>query len=80
IEPMVLRIARLARLLRLIRLVRAIQGFDALYILTTSLKGSLTVVFWSFILIFVVQMAIGFILNQYLLGHMENEELDMAVR
>jgi len=80
IEPMVLRIARLARLLRLIRLVRAIQGFDALYILTTSLKGSLTVVFWSFILIFVVQMAIGFVLNQFLLGYMENEDLDLAVR
>eukprot|EP00439_Symbiodinium_sp_Y106_P036652 s4886_g4.t1 len=56
------------------------QSLTSLYILTTSLKGSLTVVFWSFILIFVVQMAIGFVLNQFLLGYMENEDLDLAVR
>ena len=43
IDPMLLRLAKLGRLLRLMRLVRKLKGFDALYILTTALQGSVTV-------------------------------------
>mmetsp|Transcript_40241 Transcript_40241/g.72281 ORF Transcript_40241/g.72281 Transcript_40241/m.72281 type:complete len:279 (+) Transcript_40241:3-839(+) len=63
---MLMRLVRLVRLLRLLRLVRTIQGFDALYILTTSLRGSFSVLCWSFLLIFLIQLMFAFILNQML--------------
>lgn len=56
IDAMLLRLARLCRLLRLLRLVRTIQGFDALYILTTSLRHSLLVLLWGFLLLFLMQL------------------------
>eukprot|EP00931_Biecheleriopsis_adriatica_P064375 TRINITY_DN39166_c0_g1_i2.p1 TRINITY_DN39166_c0_g1~~TRINITY_DN39166_c0_g1_i2.p1 ORF type:complete len:635 (+),score=100.12 TRINITY_DN39166_c0_g1_i2:280-1905(+) len=80
IDTMLLRLARLARLMRLIRLVRTIQAFDALYILTTSLKGSLGVLFWSFILIFTVQMMIAFALNSVIMSYVTDETIDEQVR
>ena len=39
----------MGRVLRLLRLVKTIQGFDALYIMTTAMQGSVTVLFWSFV-------------------------------
>eukprot|EP00418_Pyrodinium_bahamense_P026375 CAMPEP_0179160060 /NCGR_PEP_ID=MMETSP0796-20121207/78209_1 /TAXON_ID=73915 /ORGANISM="Pyrodinium bahamense, Strain pbaha01" /LENGTH=889 /DNA_ID=CAMNT_0020861907 /DNA_START=21 /DNA_END=2688 /DNA_ORIENTATION=+ len=59
----VLRFARLARLLRMLRLVRAIQGFDSLYLMMTSIKGSIMALLWSSALMFVVQMWIALIVN-----------------
>lgn len=64
VDPMPLRLARLARLLRLLRLVRTIQGFDALYVITTSFKGSVSILTWSFALLFVLQLMFSFFLNQ----------------
>eukprot|EP00930_Biecheleria_cincta_P105559 TRINITY_DN9832_c0_g1_i1.p1 TRINITY_DN9832_c0_g1~~TRINITY_DN9832_c0_g1_i1.p1 ORF type:complete len:339 (-),score=35.34 TRINITY_DN9832_c0_g1_i1:385-1269(-) len=69
IDAMLLRIARLCRLLRLLRLVRTVQGFDALYILTTSLRGSLSVLLWGFLLLFLMQLMFAFILNQALMPY-----------
>eukprot|EP00440_Ansanella_granifera_P003238 gb/GFBE01003529.1/.p1 GENE.gb/GFBE01003529.1/~~gb/GFBE01003529.1/.p1 ORF type:complete len:281 (+),score=91.17 gb/GFBE01003529.1/:1-843(+) len=77
---MLLRIARLARLLRLLRLVRTIQGFDALYILTTSLKGSVTVLIWSFLLIFVVQLMVAFVLNSVVMAHASLDTTPDAIK
>ena len=71
----------MGRVLRLLRLVKTIQGFDALYIMTTAMQGSVTVLFWSFVrlgngqrprekpiprLLMVVQTLIAFTLNQAL--------------
>ncbi|OLP87440.1 Sodium channel protein type 11 subunit alpha [Symbiodinium microadriaticum] len=61
-----LRVLRMGRVLRLLRLVKTIQGFDALYIMTTAMQGSVTVLFWSFVLLMVVQTLIAFTLNQAL--------------
>jgi len=66
LDPSLLRLARLTRLLRMLRLVRTIQSFDSLYIMTTSIKGSLSVLLWSTILMFVVQMLIALILSTLL--------------
>eukprot|EP00930_Biecheleria_cincta_P032148 TRINITY_DN22308_c0_g1_i1.p1 TRINITY_DN22308_c0_g1~~TRINITY_DN22308_c0_g1_i1.p1 ORF type:complete len:560 (-),score=105.72 TRINITY_DN22308_c0_g1_i1:34-1680(-) len=64
VDASTLRTVRLVRLLRLLRLVRKIQGFDALYVLTTSLRGSLSVLCWSFLLILLIQLGLAFLLNQ----------------
>lgn len=61
-----LKLARMARLLRLLRLVRAIKGFDSLYIMTTAMKGSLSVLWWSFVLLMIVQTMFGFFVTQVL--------------
>ncbi|CAJ1390601.1 unnamed protein product [Effrenium voratum] len=64
IDPMLLRLARLARLLRLMRLVRKLKGFDALYILTTALRGSVTVLLWSFLMLFLLQLIFALFLQK----------------
>ncbi|CAK9067376.1 unnamed protein product [Durusdinium trenchii] len=66
LEPGILRMMRMCRLLRLIRLVKTIQGFDALYIMTTAMLGSVVCLFWSFMLLMTVQVMIAFFLNESL--------------
>jgi hypothetical protein len=61
-QSAVLRVARLFRLLRLIKVLRTLNGFDSLYLLMTTLKGSLAVLGWSCVLLFVVQMMIAMVL------------------
>eukprot|EP00440_Ansanella_granifera_P010024 gb/GFBE01010872.1/.p1 GENE.gb/GFBE01010872.1/~~gb/GFBE01010872.1/.p1 ORF type:complete len:587 (+),score=118.18 gb/GFBE01010872.1/:1-1761(+) len=73
IDPMLLRLARLGRLMRLVRLVRTIEKFDALYVMATALKGSISVLFWAFCLFLVVQLMVAFFLNSLLVGYMEDE-------
>jgi hypothetical protein len=57
-----LRTARVVKLMRLLRLIRALQGFDSLYLMTTTLKGSIWILGWSVVLIFTAQMLISFLL------------------
>eukprot|EP00440_Ansanella_granifera_P076684 gb/GFBE01083210.1/.p1 GENE.gb/GFBE01083210.1/~~gb/GFBE01083210.1/.p1 ORF type:complete len:598 (+),score=137.89 gb/GFBE01083210.1/:1-1794(+) len=80
LDANILRLARLARLLRLLRLVRTIQGFDSLYVMTTALKACLPVLFWTFLLLTVVQLMIGFMLNQFVMVMAESESTDPAVK
>mmetsp|Transcript_58763 Transcript_58763/g.182549 ORF Transcript_58763/g.182549 Transcript_58763/m.182549 type:complete len:655 (-) Transcript_58763:92-2056(-) len=80
IDPMMLRLARLARLLRLMRLVRTIQGFDALYLLTATLKSSVTALLWSAVLLFIIQLMSALILNQLLSDYILNEKYPFARR
>lgn len=74
IQPNMLRIMRLARLLRLLRLVRMIHSFDALYLMTTALKGCVSVLAWACALLSVVQMMISLLLNQYLYDSYFNKD------
>jgi hypothetical protein len=57
----VMRMARLFRLLRLVKVMRVLQGMDSLYLLLTTLKGSLVVLGWSCVLLLIVQMFIAMI-------------------
>eukprot|EP00928_Gymnodinium_smaydae_P075544 TRINITY_DN5855_c1_g4_i2.p1 TRINITY_DN5855_c1_g4~~TRINITY_DN5855_c1_g4_i2.p1 ORF type:complete len:605 (-),score=67.99 TRINITY_DN5855_c1_g4_i2:39-1853(-) len=66
------RLGRLARLTRLLRLVRTIQSFDALFIMTTAMKGSFDVLFWSMILMAMVQLTLALLLNQCLIEYYFN--------
>lgn len=62
----VFRVARLARLMRLVRVVRQIRTFDALFLMTTAIQSSITVLFWSVVLLFMLQVLCAFLLNQIL--------------
>eukprot|EP00928_Gymnodinium_smaydae_P006427 TRINITY_DN12270_c0_g1_i2.p1 TRINITY_DN12270_c0_g1~~TRINITY_DN12270_c0_g1_i2.p1 ORF type:complete len:615 (+),score=108.90 TRINITY_DN12270_c0_g1_i2:78-1922(+) len=80
LDPMLLRLARLARLLRLLRIVRKIQGFDSLFIMTTSLKGSIAVLVWAFVLLFLVQLMLAFFLNQLMTPFIEDSSNPEEIR
>merc|ERR1712232_366261 len=70
-DPMILRLARLAKLLRMLKLVKTIKGFESLYLLTTTIEGSISALFWSVVLLFVVQAVLAFILCQQLQSYYE---------
>jgi Ca2+-binding EF-hand superfamily protein len=80
IDPMLLRLARLARLLRVLRLVRTIRLFDSLYLMTTSMKGSLSVLLWSVVLLALVQMMISFLLQSLLMSYINDVEVALPKR
>jgi len=65
-----LRLARLSRLVRLVRLFRFVNSsrFDSLYLLTTSLKGSMTILAWSFALLIILHVLLALAVNQALVG------------
>lgn len=77
---MALRVARLARLFRLLRLVRKIQGFDALFLMTTAMKGSVNVLLWSAVLLLVFQLMIAMVLNHMLTDFMSDPDVEMYRR
>eukprot|EP00928_Gymnodinium_smaydae_P021386 TRINITY_DN18338_c0_g3_i1.p1 TRINITY_DN18338_c0_g3~~TRINITY_DN18338_c0_g3_i1.p1 ORF type:complete len:584 (+),score=98.34 TRINITY_DN18338_c0_g3_i1:65-1816(+) len=80
IDPMLLRLARLARLLRLLRLVKTIQAFDSLYLITATIRGSLSALCWSAVLLFVIQMLIAFVLVQFLEGYILDDSNPLEKR
>jgi hypothetical protein len=55
-----LRTARLFKLLRLVKVIKTLQGFDSLYLLLTTLRGSGQILGWSCALLVIVQMLIAF--------------------
>lgn len=58
---------RMGRFMRLVKLLKTIEGFEALYLMTTALKGSLGALTWSCVLLIILQILISFLINQILL-------------
>jgi hypothetical protein len=56
-NPMLLRLFRLVKLLRVAKLFKTFRAFDSLSILMSSIKASVSVLFWSIVLLFTVQLA-----------------------
>jgi len=80
VDPMLLRLARLARLLRLLRLIRKIRLFDSLYLMTTAVRGSFSVLLWSVVLLALVQMMLALFLQSLLSDYILDEEKPEAAR
>merc|ERR1719252_12524 len=51
-ETQVFRVLRAVRVLRLLRVFRLFSRFDALYVMTTSLKGSFESLIWATLVLF----------------------------
>lgn len=49
-----------------LRLVKTIQGFDSLYLITTSIKGSVSILLWTVVLFVLFQMILALLLQQIL--------------
>jgi Ca2+-binding EF-hand superfamily protein len=80
IDPMLLRLARLARLLRLLRLIRKVRLFDSLYLMTTAMRGSFSVLLWSVVLLSLVQMLLALFLQSLLEVYILDEQKPEAAR
>eukprot|EP00928_Gymnodinium_smaydae_P031515 TRINITY_DN23106_c0_g1_i2.p1 TRINITY_DN23106_c0_g1~~TRINITY_DN23106_c0_g1_i2.p1 ORF type:complete len:533 (-),score=100.00 TRINITY_DN23106_c0_g1_i2:57-1655(-) len=81
INGQLFRLFRLARLVRLLRLVRTIQSFDSLYLMTTALKGSLSILTWAAALLFVLQMLFALLFTQLLTElYLNDENVDIEKR
>eukprot|EP00930_Biecheleria_cincta_P013392 TRINITY_DN11962_c0_g1_i5.p1 TRINITY_DN11962_c0_g1~~TRINITY_DN11962_c0_g1_i5.p1 ORF type:complete len:570 (+),score=90.88 TRINITY_DN11962_c0_g1_i5:92-1801(+) len=66
LNSQVLRLARLARLLRTLRLIRTLSTFDSLFLMISAIKGSLSILVWSIVLLLVCQLLLALVMNQLL--------------
>jgi len=67
--PTIFRMARLARLLRLMKLIKTLSSLDHLFLMTTTLRGSMTVLFWAFVLMPALQTMAAFLINQIVVSY-----------
>lgn len=80
IEPMMLRLIRLIKLLRMLRLLRTMQGFDALYLMVASVRGSIGALSWSIMLLFVLLMMVALIVATLCENYISDESGDIERR
>mmetsp|Transcript_25761 Transcript_25761/g.60159 ORF Transcript_25761/g.60159 Transcript_25761/m.60159 type:complete len:1130 (-) Transcript_25761:48-3437(-) len=80
INPSIFRLARLVRLLRLLRLAKSMQGFDALYLMTTSIRGSVSALAWSIVVLAIIQTMIALILQTMVEGYIKESNNDQTKR
>lgn len=62
----VARLSRVVRLCRLVKVAKSIQALDAMFLMTTAIKRSLSALAWAAALLFVVQFMCGLALQQIL--------------
>jgi len=62
-NPNILRLLRLMRLLRLLRLLGMISAFDSLYLMTTAIRESLSILVWAVLVLTLVEMSIACLLQ-----------------
>jgi len=80
-KPSLLRVARLGKLLRLLKLVRTLKNLDHLFLMTTTLKSSMNVLFWAFVLVFTLQTMCAFLTNQIVVAfYLEDDSNDFDAR
>lgn len=66
IDRQTIQLLRLFRLLRLIRLIRTLEGLDALYLLTTAIRGMNWILAWTVLLLTVLLVTCALLLTQIL--------------
>jgi len=66
--------------LRLMKLIKTIQLFDSLYLMTTAISGSFSVLFWSVILLALAQTIIAIVLQNQLQDFVLDESVPQATR
>jgi len=66
LNPMMLRLFRLVKLLRVAKLFKSFSSFDSLSLLLGSLKASASILFWSIVVMFVLQMVAALFFCQVL--------------
>jgi len=72
-DPMLMRLFRLLRLLRMARLVKVFEKFDALYLMMTSIKGSLMALAWSSLFLIVFQTLLALVMTTIMEGWLRDD-------
>lgn len=75
-----IRLLRVVKLVRVLRVVRVMRVFHQLRVLVTSIASSMGALFWSMVLLFVIELIAAIFMAQVLTLYMENEENDLAIR
>jgi len=74
-----IRICRLMRLGRLLTLARTVEGFDHLFLITTAIKGSVGILAWALLLLFVIHMTIALVVGKFLhAAYFDNVDASVA--
>jgi len=67
VNAQILRLARLVRLCRLLRLLKNMNSsFDSLYLMASALQGSISILFWSFMMLVLIHFLLALLMNQFL--------------
>jgi len=66
VDLSMMRVVRLARAIRVLKVVRFVRSFDSMFVLIRSIQASGSAFFWSFMLLFSIQIAGGMFLHQVL--------------
>eukprot|EP00928_Gymnodinium_smaydae_P018570 TRINITY_DN17070_c0_g1_i1.p1 TRINITY_DN17070_c0_g1~~TRINITY_DN17070_c0_g1_i1.p1 ORF type:complete len:542 (+),score=65.35 TRINITY_DN17070_c0_g1_i1:42-1667(+) len=78
--PSMLRLIRLMRICRVLRVMKSIPVFDTLFLLVRSIEKSMGALFWSFVVFFFLQTAIGMAISQMLQDYYLNDSYNFNER
>jgi hypothetical protein len=80
LDPSILRLLRLFRLARVLKMIRLFAAFDALFLLIRSIKASVSVLLWSFVLLFFLQVSVGMFVLQFVQPYFLDDAVDVESR
>ena len=80
ISPTFLRMLRLGKLLRAVRVVKMSQVLESLQLLLKCIYASLRILFWSLVLLLIIQCSAGIIISYMLSDYMTDESQDSSAR
>lgn len=81
INMMLIRLLRLLKVMRMVKLLKALSQFEQLFLIITSLKGSMKMLLWTSVVLFSLMMAFALLLNQLLVNYVvEDSSASMEVR
>lgn len=73
-----LRALRLLRLFRLLKLVRSLGMFDSLFLMTTAMWGSFSVLIWAALLLVIAQTIMGLMIQFLCMDFIQDPTADIA--
>mmetsp|Transcript_66653 Transcript_66653/g.117854 ORF Transcript_66653/g.117854 Transcript_66653/m.117854 type:complete len:1076 (-) Transcript_66653:304-3531(-) len=73
VDPMILRLFRLVRVMRMAKLIKFLEKSDSLYLMMTSIKGSIMALAWSSLLLVIIQMCLSLFLGTILETYLRDE-------
>jgi len=80
VDPSMFRLIRILRMLRVLRIVRMVSAFDPLFMIIRSMQHCMGSLVWSFVVILVIQIAVGTMLSQCLALYIMDESQDLQDR
>merc|ERR1719440_650798 len=81
LDTMMLRLLRLIKLTRFLKLFRTLgKSLQTMMLILKSVRASGRTLFWSMLLLFIIQYVIGMVVYQLLSGYIEDNSNDMKHR